>query len=71
MARAEVHGVPSGTVTFRSGTGAVHRASLPATGSGAVEWHHGGSAGEPGFVRIEVRHPGGRMAALSNPVILV
>jgi hypothetical protein len=69
VARVEVRGVPSGTVTFHTETGMVHRASLPATGSGAVRWHT--SAQESGFVRVEVRRPGGGMAALSNPIILV
>ncbi|MGW6602610.1 CehA/McbA family metallohydrolase [Streptomyces sp. NPDC055036] len=68
VARAEVTGVPSGTVSFHTEQGKVHRASLPGSGSGAVEWHV--SAAESAFVRIEVRHPEGHMAALSNPIIL-
>ncbi len=62
---AEVRGVPSGAVSFHTDRGAVHRASLPSSGSGAVEWRTG--AGESQFVRIEVRHPEGRMAALKQP----
>jgi hypothetical protein len=30
----------------------------------------GHSAQESTFVRVEVRHPGGRMAALANPIII-
>lgn len=67
-ARVEVHGVPSGTVSFHTERGTVHRAPLPGTGSGDVEWRT--SAAESAFIRVEVRHPGGQAAALSNPVIL-
>lgn len=66
--RVAVGGVPSGTVSFHTDRGAVHRESLPAEGPGTVEWIT--SAGESAFVRIEVRHPGHQMAALSNPVFL-
>ncbi len=68
MLQAEVHGVPSAAVSFHTDRGAVHRASLPDGGSGTVEWHT--TAADSQFVRVEVRHPGGRMAALSNPVLL-
>ncbi|WP_406459162.1 CehA/McbA family metallohydrolase [Streptomyces sp. NBC_01622] len=68
VARAGVHGVPSGVVSFHTGSGKAHVASLSAAGVGAVEWRT--SARESAFVRVEVRHPGSRMAALSNPVIL-
>jgi hypothetical protein len=47
---------------------AVHRATLPVTGSGTVEWRT--SAEESAFIRVEIRRPGGHMAALSNPIIL-
>jgi hypothetical protein len=63
-----VRGVPSGTVSFHTDQGTVHRESLPGNGSGAVEW--GTNAEESAFVRLEVRHPDGRMAALTNPIIL-
>ncbi|MBB4962320.1 hypothetical protein FHR38_006053 [Micromonospora polyrhachis] len=33
-----------------------------------VEWRT--DAAESSFVRIEVRHPGGHMAAPTNPIIL-
>lgn len=65
---AEVRGVPSGAVSFHTDRGTVHRASLPGSGSGAVEWRT--SAEESQFVRIEIRHPEGGMAALSNPILL-
>jgi len=35
---------------------------------GTVEWRT--SRDESEFVRIEVRHPAGHMAALTNPIIL-
>ena len=68
MVRVGVRGVPGGTVSFHTDRGTVHRASLPGDGSGAVDWHT--SAEESAFVRVEVRRPGGHMAAFSNPVIL-
>jgi hypothetical protein len=68
VVRVLVRGVPGGTVTLYTEKGAAHRVSLPATGSDDVRWET--SAAEAGFVRVEVRHPGGRMAALSNPIIL-
>lgn len=64
----QVGAVPSGRVSFHTDQGTVHRATLPSSGSGAVEWRT--SAQESQFVRIEVRHPAGHMAALSNPVLL-
>ncbi|WP_319594369.1 CehA/McbA family metallohydrolase [Streptomyces sp. ID05-04B] len=68
VARVDVRGVPSGTVSFHTEHGMVHRASLTCSGSDAVEWPI--SAADSAFVRIEVRHPEGHMAALSNPIIL-
>lgn len=69
VARVEVRGVPSGTVSFRTERGEAHRVTLPASGPGAAQWPF--SAADSAFVRIEVRHPEGHMAALSNPVILI
>jgi hypothetical protein len=69
VARMRVDGVPAGTVTFHTEKGVTHRADLLATGAEDVEWRT--SAAEAGFVRIEVRHPDGRMAALSNPITLI
>jgi hypothetical protein len=68
LVRATVHGVPSGTISVHTDRGEVHREPLPGNGSGAVEWRT--SATESAFVRIEVRHPSGQMAALTNPIIL-
>lgn len=69
VARVEVHGVPSGVVTFHTQNGAAHSISLPAMGSGTAQWQT--SAAESAFVRIEVRHPGGQVAALTNPTTLL
>jgi hypothetical protein len=68
VVRAVVGGVPSGTVSFHTDRGTVHREPLPASGPGTIEWRT--SAEESAFVRVEVRHPGRQMAALTNPVIL-
>jgi len=64
----KVRGVLSGAVSFPADRGAVHQASLPGSGSGTAEWRT--SAEEARFVRVEVRHPEGHMAALSNPILL-
>jgi hypothetical protein len=66
MARLSVSGVPGGVVTFHTAYGTPHRCSLPESGSGLVQCE----VADAGFVRVEVRHPDGRMAALTNPVIL-
>lgn len=68
VVRAQVRGVPDGTVTFHTERGLAYRAVLPATGSDDVQWET--NAADSGFVRVEVRHPDRRMAALSNPIIL-
>ncbi|MFF3782049.1 CehA/McbA family metallohydrolase [Streptomyces sp. NPDC001933] len=66
--RVDVRGVPSGTVAFHTERGVAHRASLPGSGAGTVEWRT--RTADSAFVRIEVRHPDGQMAALCNPVVL-
>jgi hypothetical protein len=66
--QAAVRGVPMGTVSFHTDRGKAHRASLPGDGAGAVQWDT--TAEDSGFVRIEVRHPSGHVAALTNPIIL-
>jgi hypothetical protein len=68
--RAEVSGVPSGVVSIHTERGEALRQTLSSSddGSGTVEWST--SAGESAFIRVEVRHPGGLMAALTNPIIL-
>ncbi|MDI6102559.1 CehA/McbA family metallohydrolase [Actinoplanes sp. NEAU-A12] len=68
VARVEVTGVPEGVVGFHTDRGRVHREPLPGDGTGIVRWRT--SREESAFVRVEVRHPSGRMAALTNPVIL-
>lgn len=61
----EVDGVPSGGVSLHTDQGIEHRAALPECGSAVFAWLTAAA-----FVRVEVRHPGGRMAALTNPVFL-
>jgi hypothetical protein len=68
VVRVGVRGVPAGTVGFHTDRGKVHREPLPSDESGTVVWRT--TAEESAFVRIEVRHPEGHMAALTNPVIL-
>ena len=68
VVRVDVRGVPCGTVSFHTDRGEMHAEPLPTGGSGVVEWRT--SAVDAAFVRIEVRHPGGHMAALTNPVVL-
>jgi len=68
VVRAVVGGVPSGTVTFHTDRGTAHRETL--TGDRlSIEWQT--SAEESASVRVEVRHPGGHAAALTNPVTLI
>lgn len=66
--RAAIQGVPAATVSFHTDRGKVHHAALPA-GGGVVQWHT--TAEDSAFIRIEVRHPNGNVAALTNPIILV
>jgi predicted metal-dependent phosphoesterase TrpH len=63
VARVEVHGVPDGVVSFHTERGQAHFEK-----SGRIEWPT--TADESGFIRVEVRHPDGGMAALTNPIIL-
>lgn len=60
----DVSGIPSGTVTLHTARGVVFRAE-----AGPIAWST--SAEEAAFVRVEIRHPTGRMAALTNPIFLV
>ncbi|MFC3502802.1 CehA/McbA family metallohydrolase [Micromonospora krabiensis] len=69
VARVELTGVPSGTVSFLNDRGVTHREVLPHGGAGSIDWHTGGQ--ESTFVRVEVRHPSGHMAALTNPIIMI
>ncbi|BBJ37841.1 hypothetical protein SSPO_005590 [Streptomyces antimycoticus] len=68
MVRAHIRGIPSATVSFHTDRGKVHRASLPDSGVGTAEWHT--TSEDSAFVRIEVRHPPGHLAALTNPIVL-
>lgn len=68
VVRVEVGGVSSGRVGIHNDRGEAHRYVLSEGGSGAVEWRT--SARESAFVRVEVRHPDGHMAALTNPILL-
>ena len=68
VVKMKTSGVPSGTVTFHTDRGRVHRDVLPCEGSGSMEWST--SVKESAFVRVEVRHPTGHMAAITNPIIL-
>jgi hypothetical protein len=64
----EVCGVPAGVVSLHTDRGRVHRAPVPETGTATVDWAT--TAAESAFVRVEVRHPDGSMAALANPIRL-
>ncbi len=68
MVRAVIGGVPAGTLSFHTDRGTVHREPLPGGSPGIAEWRT--SAKESAFVRVEASHPGGHVAALTNPVIL-
>jgi hypothetical protein len=68
LVRVEVRGVPSGTVSLHTERGRVHQETLAFDTAGIVEWST--TSADSGFVRIEVRHDGGSMAALSNPILL-
>ncbi len=63
----EVGGVPDGVVAVHTDTRVAHGALVPSDGVGSFEWS---TTADASFVRVEVRHPDGRMAALTNPVIL-
>lgn len=66
--RVRVTGVPSGVVSFHTDRGQVHCASLPGHGAGVAQWQT--TSKDSAFVRVEVRHPQGDVAALTNPIIL-
>ena len=62
------HGIASGIVSIHTDAGQVHSQALPTAGAGVVAWRT--RAGESSYVRAEIRHPDGAMAALTNPIIL-
>ncbi|HEY3503755.1 MAG TPA: CehA/McbA family metallohydrolase [Actinocatenispora sp.] len=66
--RVRITGVAGGAVTVHTDEGAAYTEVLAADGPGIVGWTT--SAAESSHVRVEVRHPDGRMAALTNPVVL-
>jgi hypothetical protein len=68
VVRADVRGVPSGTMSLHTYRGTVHRDRLLDDGSGTIEWTT--TARESAYVRLEVRRPDAAMAARTNPVIL-
>lgn len=68
VVRVDVRGVPAGTVSLHTAQGEVKNVSVPADGSASMEWRT--DADESAFVRIEVRHARGPMAALTNPIVL-
>ncbi|MFE9809244.1 CehA/McbA family metallohydrolase [Streptomyces sp. NPDC005548] len=69
MVRAHIRGVPRAAVSFHTDLGEVHRAALSGSGAGTLEWRT--RSEDTAFVRIEVRHPHGGMAALTNPIALI
>ncbi|MFD7441824.1 CehA/McbA family metallohydrolase [Streptomyces sp. NPDC059909] len=74
--RLEVTGAPGRTARIVTDQGVLHTATLPAEGTGTVEWHT--TAAYAAYVRAEVRHapvvpvPGlpGPLSAFTNPVFL-
>ncbi|MET7312758.1 CehA/McbA family metallohydrolase [Streptomyces sp. NPDC005571] len=72
--RLEVTGAPGCTVHFVTDQGTLFTATLPASGTGVVEWRT--TPVYAAYVRAEVRHPAtvpglpGAPAALTNPVFL-
>lgn len=68
LVEVRVQGVPAGDISVHTDQGMVHHQLLDDSGSASIRWHT--SAEESTFVRIEVRHPDGQMAALTNPVLL-
>lgn len=61
-------GVPHGIVSIHADAGEVHRDVLHDDGAGIVTWRT--RADESSFLRVEMRHPDGVMAALTNPIIV-
>jgi hypothetical protein len=64
--RVHLRGLPDGVVSLHTDRGRVHEETLP-TG-GTVQWQT--TSTDSMYVRVEVRHPDGAMAALTNPVLL-
>ena len=68
VVRVQISGVPSGTVSFHTDRGRTYQQILSHAGSGSIEWST--NMRESMFVRVQVRHADGRMAALTNPIFL-
>ena len=68
VARLEVRGVPSGTVSCHTEQGVAHQQPLPTNGSVTTEWRF--PCADTGFVRVQVRYGDGSMAAITNPVLI-
>ncbi|MFJ9803889.1 CehA/McbA family metallohydrolase [Streptomyces wuyuanensis] len=74
--RLEVTGAPGRTARIVTDQGVLHTVTLPAEGTGTVEWRT--TAAYAAYVRAEVRHPAvvpipgfpGPLAAFTNPVFL-
>lgn len=58
--KADIRGVPGGTVSFHTELGRAHEEPLPDEGPGGVRWRT--SATDSAYVRVEVRHRDGGMA---------
>lgn len=65
--RIGVRGVSDGTVSVHTRQGVPHLESLSSKGSDELHWMT--PADDPVFVRLEVRHSDGRMAAITNPIL--
>ncbi len=72
--RLEVTGAPGCSARFVTDQGVLHTVTLPASGTGTVEWRT--TPEYATYVRAEVRHPvlvpglPGPLAAFTNPVFL-
>jgi predicted metal-dependent phosphoesterase TrpH len=65
--RLSLEGVPEGTASFHTERGSFP-ASTDLSAARYLQWQT--TAADAGFVRVQVRHPDGRMAAITNPIVL-
>lgn len=63
-----LRGVRAGVVTVQSGHGEIYRGVLPADGCGDLPWR--AKRRDHAFIRVEVRHADGQLAALTNPIVI-
>jgi PHP domain-containing protein len=68
VVRIQISGVPSGSVSFHTDRGRAYQQVLSFAGTGSIEWST--NRQESMFVRAHVRHADGRMAALTNPILI-